>query len=402
MYQICPSPPSDTKIFSTFNLDIEHYNIDAWGYTSYLSAGEMKLPLLYLFFSISYMLCFGIWYTNIKSIQRGQYGHFYQPINTNDPRPVVHLIHPIMSLVIILKLVSVLLESVQFYYKKIHGHAVGWSLLYNVVSCINVFFFFTVLVLLGTGWSIITPFIEGRIKYMIVLVILLQVVNNIAILVLSQETDGESNYQTWLGLLHIADILCCTAVVAPIVWQITTLEKNAGLFDDDVAGTLANATSEDDANGNSPWRDRVIALESGRMDPILEKLKLFRTFYLVVVGYIYTTRILIYLFTSILSYRFVWVENFIIELVTLTFYVTVGILFRPVPEVELNHQPTNGTHIGDDDDVISVTEDERQSLTKRDGRYRTSNDTRNGKNGGGIELRSLPPTLRSVADIKKV
>jgi hypothetical protein len=231
---------------------------------------------------------------------------------------------------------------------------------------------------------------------MIVLVMVLQIINNIAILVLSQETDGETNYQTWLGLLHIVDLICCAAVVVPLVWQINTLEKNTGLMDDDVAGTLANTTPENDANGVSPWRDRVIALESGRMDPLLEKLKLFRTFYLVLVGYIYSTRILIYLFTSILSYRYVWMENFIIELVTLTFYVTVGILFRPVPEVALNHPLPSKTHNGggsnvyandddDNDDVISVTDAERQSLT-------TQRDARPGNSSGGIiELRSLKP-----------
>lgn len=394
MYQICPFP-NDITIYSTFTLDIEHYNIDTWGNRSYLSAGEMKLPLLYLFFTISYMLCFGIWYTNIRSIQRGQYGIFYKPITNHDPRPVLYHIHQLMSLVIILKFVSMLLESSRFYFKKVYGHADGWSIVYNIVSCINVFFFFTVLVLLGTGWSIITPFIEGRIKYMMILVLLLQVVNNIAIFVLSQETDGESNYQTWLGLLHIVDLLCCAAVVVPIVWQISKLEKNAGLVDDDVAGTLANSSIEDDNNGISPWSERVAALESGSMDPILEKLKLFRTFYLVLVTYIYATRILIYLFTSILSYRFVWVEPLIIELVTLTFYVTVGMIFRPVPEVELTDRPMNGTNDNDDDDdVLSVPDnEERQSLTK--------GYSRNGNSG--IELRSMKqPQPRGVADIKKV
>jgi hypothetical protein len=57
--------------------------------------------------------------------------------------------------------------------------------------------------------------------------------------------------------------------------------------------------------------------------------------------------------------------------------------------------------VHDDDDVISLTDDERQSLTKSDGRHRTTGSNRNG-NSGGIELRSLPPTPRSVADIKKV
>jgi G protein-coupled receptor 107 len=400
VYQICPPPKGNDRFVSSFTLDVVHTNIDMWGHTTYLSAGEMNLPLLYLFFTISYVLCFFIWYTNIRSIRNGGSGHFVQsfPSNSNSnnnnvtattTRPVLHYVHQLMSLVLILKFMSTLLESIRYFLKKWYGHAEVWSVLYTFVSCLNVLSFFTVLVLLGTGWSILTPFVEGRTKYMILLILVLQIVNNIAIVMLSQETDGETYYQTWLGVLHIVDIVCCCAVLVPIVWQISTLDKNVELRDHDGPDTIATASADDGVL--SPLQDRVEATESGRLDPIVDKLKLFRTFYLVLVIYIYSTRILIYLFSSILSYRFVWVEQFFTELATLTFYIIVGILFRPVPEhgqiagINDMDDDINNDMDDDDNDVISISGNERQSLTK---------------NGGSIELRSLKS--RSTLSVKKV
>jgi hypothetical protein len=65
---------------------------------------------------------------------------------------------------------------------------------------------------------------------------------------------------------------------------------------------------------------------------LASKLKLFRSFYLLVVGYIYMTRIVVYLFATMLDYRHTWMRHFVIELVTLAFYVTVGMQFRPMSE----------------------------------------------------------------------
>ena len=201
------------------------------------------------------------------------------------------------------------------------GHDEYWSILYNLVTFINMTFFFTVIVLLGTGWSIVTPFIHGRVKYMIFLVLLLQGLNNIAIIVLSQETDGESSYQTWTGVLHIVDILCCCAVLVPIVWQVNSLEKQEP-WEESVETDRLTPDAKEDAEES---------------DPTLSKLQVFRSFYLLVVSYIYSTRILVYLFASVLSYRYVWVQNFLIEGITLTFYVMAGMLFRPKTETAQYH-----------------------------------------------------------------
>jgi hypothetical protein len=66
----------------------------------------------------------------------------------------------------------------------------------------------------------------------------------------------------------------------------------------------------------------------------------------VVIAYIYSTRILVYLFASLLDYRHLWVRYFVIEIVTLWFYVSVGLMFRPMSEA--NYQGLQSKFDNDD------------------------------------------------------
>lgn len=269
----------------------------------------MKLPMIFFYFSISYLLLFGIWFTNITEIQKGGHGHFA----AEGERPHIYAIHQLMSLLLIVKFLSVFFESIRYHYIRVSGHAEIWTFLYYGITFVKGTFLFSVILLIGTGWSFVKPFLTNREKKIIVAVLFLQIINNIAIIVLSQETEGETRYSEWTGILHIVDIICCCAVLVPIVWQVNELEKS-------VAG------EEEDVN----IADRELELESGDKGDILSKLKLFRSFYLIVVAYIYSTRILVYLFANLLNYKYTWLRYFVVELITLTFYVAVGFMFRPV------------------------------------------------------------------------
>ena len=62
----------------------------------------------------------------------------------------------------------------------------------------------------------------------------------------------------------------------------------------------------------------------------LMKLIMFRQYYLVVVCYIYFTRIVVYALVTITAYRYVYISVMARELVTLVFYVFTGYSFRPI------------------------------------------------------------------------
>uniref|UniRef100_A0A7S4J8H5 GOST seven transmembrane domain-containing protein n=1 Tax=Odontella aurita TaxID=265563 RepID=A0A7S4J8H5_9STRA len=309
IYQICTRGNATfTEIRSTFELDLAYHNYDQLGNISYLTAGEMPLPHMFLYFSVSYALLLGIWISNIRGIQSGR-------DDTSSGRPVVLPIHHLMTALLILKFFTIFLEAIRYHYIRISGHANAWSVVYYTFAFLKGTFLFTVILLIGSGWSFVKPFLTGREKKVIFLVLLLQVVDNIAMLVLTHETEGERLYDDWAAILHLVDIVCCCAVLIPIVWSVNALEKNTESEDE----TLR----EDGDNTSAP---------SNESQKTLAKLKLFRSFYLLVVAYIYFTRVVVFLFATMLGYRHTWLRYFVTELGTLSFYVVVGIKFRPMVE----------------------------------------------------------------------
>lgn len=304
MYQVCPYKPIT---LSKFELEFHWYNFDRFGNRSYLPVGEMDLPSMYFFFSVSYFVCFIVWALNIAKIQRSGKGIFMRD-SDGSGRPIVFAIHQLMSFLLFLKFLSILAESVRYHFIKEYGHAEVWSFFFYVINFVKGTFLFTVILLIGSGWSFVKPFLSSKEKKIIFAVLLLQVINSIALAVLSQEINGEKGYDKWTAVMHLVDIICCCVVLIPIVWQVNTLEHSIN------------------PDGEAYDEERERDLESGNKGQILSKLKLFRSFYLLVVAYIYSTRILVYLFGSVLDYRHIWVRHFVIELVTLVFYVIVGLM----------------------------------------------------------------------------
>lgn len=313
MFQVCPKTfaAQHAEIRTTFEIDFHYKNKDQLGLDSYLTAGEMPLPVIYFYFFISYLLCTVIWILNISGIQKGREGCFA----SSGERPVVYAIHHLMSLLLVFKTVTILLESIRYHYIRMTGHAEFWSVMYYAMSFVKSVFLFTVVLLIGSGWSFIKPFLTDREKCILFVVLVMQVVNNIAIVVLASESEGERVYDDWSAVLHMLDILCCCAVLFPIVWQVNSLEKSLGDRDDE--------TEE---------QQEVDSQERSDQQKTLAKLKLFRSFYIIIVSYIYSTRIAVYLFATILDYRHTWVRYFFTELATLVFYAVMGLQFRPMSE----------------------------------------------------------------------
>lgn len=342
LFQICHPPPN--LLFHTkFELDIQHSNIDIFKRESYLSAGEMILPIMFFYFAVLYGICLALWVSNIRLIGEGNTGHFDQDL---PGQPIVYPIHHLMSVLLTLKFLAIFFESIRYHFLRVTGHAQFWSGIYYTFAFLKGSFLFTLILLLGSGWSFVKPFLSDREKNIACVVLGLQVINNLAIVVLTQQTEGERSFDRWTIVLHLVDILCCCAVLLPIVWHVNSLEKNL-------------EQSANHGNDNDGDNDEVVNLQDDVALPedefeelpdnqadlrLTSKLKLFRNFYLLVVGYIYSTRILIYLFTTTLDYRHTWLRHFVIEAVTIIFYILVGMQFRPMPEnpyLSLRKEPEN-------------------------------------------------------------
>ncbi|KAK8940375.1 hypothetical protein KSP40_PGU010073 [Platanthera guangdongensis] len=105
-------------------------------------------------------------------------------------------------------------------------------------------------------------------------VIPLQVIANIARVAIGESGPYASDWVTWKQIFLLVDVICCCAVLFPIVWSIKNLRE---------------ATRTD-----------------GKAVVNLMKLTLFKQYYMVVICYIYFTRVVVYALVTITSYGYIW------------------------------------------------------------------------------------------------
>ncbi|GKZ01427.1 hypothetical protein MPSEU_001093500 [Mayamaea pseudoterrestris] len=346
LYQVC-SYDLDLadNVQSTFRVDFQYVNYDSYGEPSFLTAGEMRLPLVFFLFAVSYLVCAIVWLLHLRDVKQQHVLSVYK-------------VHYIMTALVFTKFITTFVESLRYHGIRLYGHAEGWTVIYYLLNTARSIFLFVVILLLGTGWSIVKPFLNKNEKQVVTGVLVLQVVTQVALIALEHEALGEVSYARWTAILHLVDILCCCAVLLPIVWQVNKLEKTMGDESDDLIGI----NYSDQEVATEP--DREAALQDGDKGEILEKLHLFRSFYLLVVAYIYATRILVYLFISMLSYKYLWVRYFVVELVTLTFYVSAGMMFRPTSENSYASVKRDEEEEGDDNYGMHAAVEMRSRTSK--------------------------------------
>ncbi|BFG32100.1 hypothetical protein CerSpe_183740 [Prunus speciosa] len=246
----------------------------------YLSAGKTILPRVYFFFSLVYAALAGLWIFVLYKKRLTVFG-----------------IHFFMLAVIILKTFNLLCEAEDKSYIKRTGSAHGWDVLFYIFSFLKGVMLFTLIVLIGTGWSFLKPFLQDKEKKVLMIVIPLQVIANIAQVVIDETGPFGHDWVTWKQVFLLVDVVCCCAVLFPIVWSIKNL--------------------------------REAARTDGKAAVNLMKLTLFRQYYIVVICYIYFTRVVVYALETITSYRYLWTSVVAAELATLAFYVFTGYKFKP-------------------------------------------------------------------------
>ena len=269
----------------SMNVRTEVYNLDSDGSRDYLSAGQTQLPSLFAFFFFIYVAFLGFWiylcYNNKRS---------------------VHRIHLLMAVLLLMKALNLICAAEDKHYVKVTGLPHGWDVLFYIFQFIRVVLLFTVIVLIGTGWSFLKPFLQDREKKVLMIVIPLQVLANLASVVIGETGPFIKDWVTWNQVFLLVDIICCCAIIFPIVWSIRSLRE----------------TSKTD----------------GKAARNLSKLTLFRQFYIVVIGYLYFTRIVVFALRTIAAYKYQWVSNAAEETANLVFYMVMFYMFRPVERNE--------------------------------------------------------------------
>lgn len=96
-------------------------------------------------------------------------------------------------------------------------------MVYYVFAFLKGIMLFTVILLIGSGWSLMKSYLNDQEKRIIWIVLTLQVLDNIAMIVLEESAPGSQGWLTWRDILHLVDIVCCCAILLPIVWSIRHL-----------------------------------------------------------------------------------------------------------------------------------------------------------------------------------
>eukprot|EP01025_Chloroclados_australasicus_P014983 TRINITY_DN170_c1_g1_i2.p1 TRINITY_DN170_c1_g1~~TRINITY_DN170_c1_g1_i2.p1 ORF type:complete len:525 (-),score=39.23 TRINITY_DN170_c1_g1_i2:714-2288(-) len=263
----------------SFKVRIEMFN-KGDSRNNYLSVGEVELPAVYFMFFLFYVAG-GIWWVFVVIQQRAN----------------ALKVHHLMTVLVVFKALTLLCQWGMYHYMSLTGHPEGWNIAFYVFTFFRGVFFFTVIVLVGTGWSYLKPFLGDNERRILMVVIPLQIFANIAIVVLDENTPAERSFGTWRDIFHLVDIVCCCAVLFPIVWSINHL--------------------------------RDAAQTDGKAAASMQKLALFRQFYVMVVVYIYFTRIVVYLLQTMVPYQYSWTSKAADELGTLVFYTLTAVKFMP-------------------------------------------------------------------------
>lgn len=291
-FHSCPNYDSDSVSYG-FTIELTEKN---WN-DNFLSAGEIPLPALYCTMAILFALSGMFWVFLLRQ-----------------SRHPVFKIHYMMAVLVFLKSISLAFHGVNYYYiERLGVHLATWAVLFYIAHLLKGALLFVVLVLIGTGFTFIKHVLAPRDKRLFMAVIPLQVLANVAEIILDESEEGAREYLAWRNLFILVDLLCCGCILFPVVWSIRHLQE----------------ASQTD----------------GKAAMNLRKLKLFRHFYVMIVCYIYSTRIIVILLKMTVPFQYGWLDEMLREMATYVFFVLTAYKFRPAA-----HNPYYALNEDDDDD----------------------------------------------------
>ncbi|XP_036711067.1 protein GPR107 isoform X4 [Balaenoptera musculus] len=345
----CPGSEirSNDKFSFSLDIDITEKNPD-----SYLSAGEIPLPKLYISMAFFFFLSGTIWIHILRK-------------RRND----VFKIHWLMAALPFTKSLSLVFHAIDYHYISSQGFPIeGWAVVYYITHLLKGALLFITIALIGTGWAFIKHILSDKDKKIFMIVIPLQVLANVAYIIIESTEEGTTEYGLWKDSLFLVDLLCCGAILFPVVWSIRHLQE-------------ASATD-------------------GKAAINLAKLKLFRHYYVLIVCYIYFTRIIAFLLKLAVPFQWKWLYQLLDEMATLVFFVLTGYKFRPAsdnPYLQLSQEE-------DDLEMESVSGKWGLCFCRSTERSRDSGRlTPHAESGSGFEPRvTTSGVMENMKKVKKV
>lgn len=280
----------------TLSIHVDQYNVDAAGQRNYLSFGDRPLGSVYLVFC----LVFGGLLLYWKKLVSAKSQH-------------VKRVHSVVTFLIVIKCLSLLFETFKYFHYASTGERDMWDFLYYVFLTLKGVTLFAVVVLLGSGWSSARAFLTENDRKLLLFLLPAQVFINVSIAVLEETSEGVWWWGKLLDVFRLLDVVCLLAVLLPLVWSMRSLNEAA--------------EQQDKAAVN------------------LVRMRTFRTFYLVFVGYIYATRVLLVVIIAGLPFYLLWIGKVFRESCAVALYSYIVYAFQPGPAanpyelLDPDHQP---------------------------------------------------------------
>ncbi|KAK5640013.1 hypothetical protein RI129_010824 [Pyrocoelia pectoralis] len=314
----CPNYDSNKQVSLNFRIQITEENVG-----NFLSAGEMQLPALYCTMAILFLLSGSFWVFLLRQ-----------------SRHPVFKIHYLMAALVFLKALSLAFHGMNYHFiERLGVHLSTWAVLYYIAHLLKGTLLFVILLLIGTGWTFIKHILAPRDKRLFMVVIPLQVLANVAEIILEESEEGAREHHTWRDIFILVDLLCCGCILFPVVWSIRHLQQ--------------------------------ASVTVGKVATSLRKLKLFQHFYIMIVCYIYFTRIVVYLLRITVPFQYGWLDEMFREMATYVFFVLTGYTFRPA-----SHNPYFSVPDDEAEESLVITESGiTEDLVKENRHKSTSNMT---------------------------
>ncbi|KAF9973885.1 hypothetical protein BGZ73_002842 [Actinomortierella ambigua] len=247
----------------------------------FLSAGDIPLPRVYTGAAIAYFVAGSIW--------------LYM-LTRKDTR--VFWPHRLILILAVLIGCHKVFQAIKFSYLRQGIDPEAMTVMSYIFAFLRGSLSILIITLIASGWMFVKPFLTNKDKKIIGIIIPLQILSNIATTISNEAAIGSANWSFWTQLFPLVDLISCVVILGVIIQTQRHLGEAA------------------EAEGKGAENKR--------------KYKLWGSFYLITVVYIYLTRILVEFLKVALPFQYVtWLVEVLNEAITLGFYASIGWKFRP-------------------------------------------------------------------------
>lgn len=184
------------------------------GVAQYLATGRVPLPAVYGVLAGVYLVMLLAWLLLFLRARGAK----------------VNRVHHLMTGLLLLKMLALVFHTVDLHFTMTTGEAGGWALIYYMLTAAKTMTMFLLIALIGTGWSFVKPFLSSSDKQILLIVLPLQVLDNIALLIIEESAPGSSYfvsvfhsaYSCCLFVLTCLNVLLCCRPIGKMCFALST------------------------------------------------------------------------------------------------------------------------------------------------------------------------------------